>query len=46
MYYTTKTVPNFYSLDNEGVSVFRGWGKVCGIARFACEFAHFARGKC
>ena len=27
MYYTTKIVPNFYSLDNEGVSVFRGVGK-------------------
>ena len=28
MYYTTKTVPNFYLLDNEGVSVFRG-GEKC-----------------
>ena len=46
IYYTTKTVPECYSLDNEEEDDFRGCEKVCEIARFACGIAHSARVKC
>ena len=44
MYYTTKTVPERYFIDNEKENDFRGMPKVCDIAHFLCENAHSAQG--
>ena len=43
MYYTTKTVPERYLIDNEKENDFRGMPKVCEIAHFLCENAHSAQ---
>ena len=45
MIYTTKIVPECYLLDNEREGYFRGYKKVCEIARFVCGIAHFAQGQ-